>query len=112
MSSHHHVSSNNGASHGSLKSYIIGFLLSIIFTLIPFKLVMDHSFTNDILILVVVVFAILQLLIQLIFFLHLSTKSESRWNLMAFLFTILIVAIVVIGSLWIMYNLNYNMMDH
>lgn len=112
MSSHNHVSHETGASHGSLKSYIIGFLLSIVFTLIPFKLVMDHALATHVLILIVVAFAILQLLIQLIFFLHLSTKSEARWNLMAFLFTILIVAIVVIGSLWIMYNLNYNMMDH
>ena len=46
----------------------------------------------------------------LIYFLHLDGSSAQRWNVMAFLFTLLILAIVVVGSLWVMHNMNANMM--
>ena len=45
-----------------------------------------------------------------VYFLHMNTSSEERWNLVALLFTAMIIGIVVVGSLWIMYNLNINMM--
>ncbi|MBE8365690.1 cytochrome o ubiquinol oxidase subunit IV, partial [Leptospira borgpetersenii serovar Balcanica] len=48
----------------------------------------------------------------LVCFLHMNASSEERWNLVAFVFTLLIIAIVVVGSIWIMWNLNYNMMVH
>lgn len=100
-----------GSGHGSYKSYIIGFILSIILTLIPYWLVVNHwSPKREVTIIAIMVFAVLQLLIQLVFFLHLGSESKPRWNLMAFLFTILVVAILVVGSIWIMYNLDYNMM--
>lgn len=53
-------------------------------------------------------FALLQLFVQLVFFLHLSTKSKARWNLIAAGLTIFMVAFLVIGTIWIMKNLNYN----
>ena len=72
----------------------------------------NHSLNNEIIYIVISVSAVMQLLIQLIFFLHLNSESKPRWNLTVFLFIILIVGILVIGTLWIMYNLDYNMMDH
>jgi len=54
--------------------------------------------------------AIIQIVVHLVFFLHMNTSSEERWNLVALLFTAVIIFIVVVGSLWIMYNLNLNMM--
>jgi cytochrome o ubiquinol oxidase subunit IV len=105
-----HIQQHDDHSHGSVKSYTIGFILSIIFTIIPFYMIMHHTSSSTVLISVAVFCAILQLLIQLVCFLHLNTESSPRWNLTAFMFTVLIVAILVIGSLWIMYNLNYNMM--
>ncbi len=104
--------SASGASHGSLKSYIVGFILSILLTIIPYFLVLNHGLSHDSTILAIVVLGIGQLLVQLVFFLHLNTSSEQRWNLMTFVFTVLILLIVVVGSLWIMWNLDYNMMDH
>ena len=61
---------------------------------------------------VVLVSAVVQILVHLVCFLHMNTSSEERWNLVAFVFTALIIAILVVGSIWIMWNLNQNMMVH
>lgn len=109
MSNLHH---NSGSAHGSTKSYIIGFILSIILTLIPYYLVVNHTLNMQSAYITILVFAVLQLLVQVIFFLHLSGDSSQRWNLLAFIFTLVVLLILVVGSLWIMWNLDYNMMDH
>ncbi|WP_298774135.1 cytochrome o ubiquinol oxidase subunit IV [uncultured Shewanella sp.] len=101
---------SSGADHGTLKSYIVGFLLSILLTVIPYYLVVEQSLPTVTLVLLVVAFGFVQLLVQLIFFLHLNTKSEKGWNFQSFVFTALIVVILLAGSLWIMYNLRINMM--
>jgi cytochrome o ubiquinol oxidase operon protein cyoD len=58
---------------------------------------------------VVVGLAVAQLLVQLVFFLHLGREPKPRQNLVVFLFMLLVIGILVIGSLWIMHNLNYHM---
>jgi cytochrome o ubiquinol oxidase operon protein cyoD len=45
-----------------------------------------------------------------VFFLHMNSSSEQRWNLIAFMYTILTIATLIIGSIWIMNYLHYNMM--
>lgn len=106
----HSATSHGGASHGSLKSYMIGFILSVILTVIPFAMVMSDSASHSLIVGTVVASAVIQIVVHLVFFLHMNTSSEDRWNLVAFLFTVVIIFIVVVGSLWIMYNLNVNMM--
>lgn len=101
-----------GAGHGTLKSYIIGFILSIALTVVPYLIVVNHMLAGEAIAIAIVVLGILQLLVQLIFFLHLSAAPDQRWNVMSFAFTVLILVIVVAGSLWIMYNMDYNMMEH
>ena len=101
-----------GESHGTVRYYIIGFILSIVLTIIAYVLVTKHILDFNLTIFSVVIAGILQLAVQLVFFLHLGSESKPRWNLMAFIFTIIIVGILVIGSLWIMHNLDYNMMEH
>ncbi|MEI8348427.1 MAG: cytochrome o ubiquinol oxidase subunit IV [Pseudomonadota bacterium] len=98
-------------SHSSLASYTIGFILSLILTLIPFKLVVGHSFERHNLIVAIVLFALAQLLVQLKFFLHLSFSPKARDSLYTFIFTAIILVIFVFGSIWIMHDLNYYMMD-
>lgn len=78
----------------------------------PFLMVYYETINGNALVAAIVIFAVLQLLVQLIFFLHLGKGNDKRWNTLAFLFMIMVVLIVVIGSLWIMYNLNYNMSGH
>lgn len=112
--SHHnhdnHVDIGFGNDHGSVKSYIHGFILSLILTIIPFFLVAKHWFSHTSSYIIIGIFAVAQLLVQLIYFLHLSYKSSAKWNLNVFLFTFLVVLILVLGSVWIMVNLNYYMM--
>ena len=90
------------------KSYIIGFILSIVTTLLAYFLVVNHVWPKEMLTYVVLGIAVVQLLVQVVFFLHLG--RGSRLKSITFLFAILIVLVVVIGSLWIMQNLDYNMM--
>ncbi|WP_241579624.1 cytochrome o ubiquinol oxidase subunit IV [Rosenbergiella nectarea] len=107
-----HSATEHGASHGSVKSYMIGFILSIILTGIPFWMVMDGSSAHSTTLAVVVICAVVQVIVHLVYFLHLDSKSEDGWNLVAIVFSAIIILIVVVGSLWIMWNLNYNMMPH
>jgi len=94
-----------------VSSYIVGFVLSIATTLIAYLAVVYHVWPKNELIGLIVVLAVIQLCVQLLFFLHLSHEKGTRWKLITFLFALLVVAIIVVGSLWIMHNLNYNMMN-
>lgn len=100
----------------SIKNYFIGFVLSLFLTVSIFLFVMSIAdgrlaVTNNFAIALVVGVALLQLFVQVIFFLHLGGKSSSqRWHTLAFAFMGLVVLIIVVGSLWIMGNLDYNMM--
>jgi len=91
-------------------SYIIGFLLSVGLTLIAYGLVVNHVWGVTALIATIVILAIAQLAVQLIFFLHIGNEKGARWKLVTFIFAAIVVLILVVGSLWIMDNLNYNMM--
>ncbi|NDL64998.1 cytochrome o ubiquinol oxidase subunit IV [Acerihabitans arboris] len=110
--SSHATTGHGGASHGSLKSYLIGFVLSIILTVIPFVMVMNDSATKTTLIVVLALCAVVQIMVHLVYFLHLDRSSEQRWNVVALAFAVLIIAILVVGSLWVMLHLNYNLMSH
>ena len=98
-----------------LKSYITGFALSILFTLAAFGLAYIHLHADhqliphELMVPAIIAFALIQLFVQAVFFLHLSRRAEDQQNLVAFVFTIYTVAFIVIGSLWIMRNLHENM---
>ena len=108
---HHDDHHDDGASHGSLKDYTIGFVLSVILTAIPFWLVMgkvfDQSSTTA---LVVLGFAAVQIVVHMIYFLHMNTRSEGGWSMLALIFTLVLVVITLSGSLWVMFHMNTNMM--
>ena len=104
----------NGHKAWSLKAYIWGFGLSLLLTLGSWLLVRrhvhsHHSFLVDsVLIAVILAMAITQLIVQLVFFLHLGRESKPRWNLTVLSFALMVLLILVLGSLWIMYNLDYH----
>lgn len=89
-------------------SYIIGFILSVVTTLIAYICVVNHIWPMQTLVFIVMGLGVLQLIIQLVFFLHIG--RGSRLKLITFVFAAIMILIVVVGSIWIMYNLNYNMM--
>ena len=99
-----------GASRGSLKSYGAGFFLSIILTVVSFALVMSGLLSRPGAVVGLIAAAVVQMLVHLHYFLHLDRSSEERWNLLALLFTVMILILFVGGSLWIIYNLNSRMM--
>ena len=96
--------------HGSRRGYLIGFLLSAILTAVPFWMVMTGAASMQTTVLTIFALAIVQIVVHVIFFLHLDTRSEGGWTLIAFVFTAVIVAITIGGSVWVMYHLNTNMM--
>ena len=98
-------------AHGSRRSYLIGFALSALLTAVPFWLVMA-GILHDVqaTVLTVIALAFVQIVVHTIFFLHVNTRSEGGWTLMTLMFAAVMVAIVISGSLWIMYHLNSNMM--
>ncbi len=102
---------SHGAAHGSMRGYVTGFLLSVILTAIPFWLVMNDVLGNSTLTaIVIMLFAAVQIVVHMIYFLHMNGRSEGGWTMLALIFTIIIVAIALAGSLWVMYHLNTNMM--
>ena len=92
----------------SYKSYVIGFVLSIISTLLAYFFVVNGIFPKDQLVYIILLIAVVQLVIQMVFFLHIG--RGSRWKLLTFAFTVLFVLIIVVGTIWVMNHLNYNMM--
>ncbi|WMY95895.1 MAG: cytochrome o ubiquinol oxidase subunit IV [Arsenophonus sp.] len=94
----------------SIKTYLTGFILSIILTIIPFWMVINNAKSYNKIILSIIITAIIQVLVHLIYFLHINATSNKNWNIISFIFTIVIITIIVIGSIWIMYNLNINML--
>ncbi len=105
-----HGGAHDEAAHGTYKSYWIGFLLSVVLTAIPFWLVMTMPFSPRAIALVIMAFAVAQIVVHMIFFLHMNRSAEGGWSLMALLFTIVIVGISLGGSVWVMYHMNTNMM--
>jgi cytochrome o ubiquinol oxidase subunit IV len=108
---HHAHSHGHDAGHGTFRSYMIGFVASVILTAIPFWLVMGGVFESKLLTAFLVMgLGAIQIVVHMIFFLHMNARSEGGWTLMALIFTLIIVGIALAGSLWVMHHLNQNMM--
>lgn len=97
--------------HGSSASYLTGFLLSVILTLSAYFIATRDVTSGVSLAVVLMGLGVLQLYVQLVFFLHIRGESRPRWNLMVFGFMVIIVGIVATGSIWIMSHLNYHVMS-
>lgn len=95
---------DHNGSHGSLKSYTIGFVLSIVLTIIPIVVVMNDLMSKTATFVTILIAAVLQFAIQLIFFMHLREEDSPRFNLISLVFGLVIIVTVVVGSIWIMLN--------
>ena len=96
--------------HGTIKSYVIGFISSLLLTMLSFSLVVFKLLSGHVLVYTLIALAVVQAIVQLIFFLHIGQEAKPRWETMAFAFTVLVLLIIVVGSLWIMNDLNERMM--
>jgi len=98
-------------AQGSFRGYMTGFILSVILTAIPFWLVMGNVLNDTLLTsIVIMAFAAVQIVVHMIYFLHMNTKSEGGWTFLALLFTLTLVVITLAGSIWVMYHMDQNMM--
>lgn len=101
----------DGIPHVNARDYLTGFVLSVILTAIPFWLVMGKVLPSPVVTtLVILVFAMIQVVVHMVYFLHMNAKSEGGWNLIALIFTAVLLVIVLAGTLWVMHNMNANMM--
>ena len=109
----HHVDHDEHLhAHGSLKDYTIGFILSVILTAIPFWLVMTGQLAPQTTKFVILGFAAVQVVVHMVYFLHMNSKSEGGWNMMAMILTIILLFIVITGTIWVMMHMNANMMPN
>ena len=108
---HDHHDDGEAHYHATTKGYVIGFLLSVVLTAIPFWVVMGDVFANtNTTALVILGFAAVQIVVHMVYFLHMNTRVEGGWTALALIFTVVIVVITLAGSLWVMFHLNANMM--
>ncbi|WP_439687498.1 cytochrome o ubiquinol oxidase subunit IV [Cupriavidus oxalaticus] len=108
---HEHEHEEDVGPHATLGGYLTGFVLSVFLTAVPFWLVMggvfEKSSTTAIVILLI---GAVQIVVHMIYFLHMNAKSEGGWNMLSLMFTLTLVVITLTGSLWVMFHLNSNMM--
>lgn len=105
----HHVNNQQKGEHDTVQSYVIGFMLSLLFTFIPYVMVVNQTVTGTALLATILGFALIQMIVQVTFFLHLGRGPKPNWNLYFFASTIGVILMVVVGSIVIINNLHYNM---
>ena len=94
----------------SYKPAVLGFIFSLILIAAMYRFAIHHHLSGVAFSWAIFGFGTLQALIQLVFFLHIGMESKPHWNVITFAFTVLVIAIVIGGSIWIMNNLDYNLM--
>lgn len=107
---HHDHHDEDIGYHATIKDYAIGFVLAVILTAIPFWLVMAKVLPPQMTGLVIAGFAAVQMVVHMVYFLHMNARAEGGWSLLALLFTGALVVIMLAGSVWVMFHMNTNMM--
>jgi cytochrome o ubiquinol oxidase operon protein cyoD len=103
------MSENTTAEKGTLASYVTGFIFSVYLTIIAYLAVYNDAFNSFRTTAFIIVLAVVQFVVQIVFFLHIGKERKPRWKFAALIFMIVVLLILVLGSLWIMSNLNYRM---
>lgn len=107
----HHDEHHDDGPHSTMREYVIGFVLSVILTAIPFWLVMANVIEDrTTAVLVLGGFAVVQILVHMVYFLHMNGKVQGGWTMLSTIFTVVFVAIAIAGTLWVMFHMNTNMM--
>ena len=97
--------------HVSMGDYVKGFILAVILTAIPFWLVMGNVIQDrSTAVLVLGSFAIVQVVVHMVYFLHMNGKIQGGWTLLSTIFTAVFLSIAIAGTLWVMFHMNSNMM--
>ena len=110
-SADHAVVPEGHIPHGTYRSYMIGFVLSVILTGIPFILVMSGGLESRAwTAIIVLLFAVVQIVVHMIYFLHMDFRLEGGWSMTSLVFTLTVLIICIAGTVWVMHNMDSNMM--
>lgn len=97
--------------HVTMGDYVKGFILAVILTAIPFYLIMNNVISDrSTAVAVLGIFAIVQVLVHMVYFLHMNGKIQGGWTMLSTIFTVIFLAIAISGTLWVMHNMNTHMM--
>ena len=97
--------------HVTMGDYVKGFILAVILTAIPFYLVMNGVITDRATAVGVLgLFAIIQVLVHMVYFLHMNGKIQGGWTMLSTLFTVIFLSLAIAGTLWVMFHMNANIM--
>lgn len=107
MSRSQAIIAHHRVHEGSLKSYVTGFILSLICTLAAYFVVTASDLERSLQMGIIFILAVIQFMVQIFFFLHLGRETRPRWKQLTFLFMLATVIIIVLGSIWIMSHLDY-----
>jgi cytochrome o ubiquinol oxidase operon protein cyoD len=108
---HHDDHHKEEGPHSSFSGYMLGFMASVFLTAIPFWLVMGDVFSSrNTTVLIILAFALVQILVHMVYFLHMNFQSEGGWTMLSLIFTVILLFITLAGSLWVMHHMNVNMM--
>ena len=111
MHADHHDHHGDNEIHVTTGGYVTGFILAVILTVIPFWLIMGDVIQDRATAAMVLgLFAIVQVVVHMYFFLHMNGKIEGGWTMMSTIFAVVFVAITLAGTLWVMFHMNTNMM--
>lgn len=83
-------------------SHIVGYLLSLVLTVAAFELVFNHVAKFGVLLLVILILAALQILVQLLFFMHVTERHGPYYHMMMFGVALFFVFVFIAASIWIM----------
>ena len=111
MHEEHSLEQIKSEYHGTLTGYLIGLFASFILTITSFYLVWTNRLSPHSLIYTIIILALLQATVQLRLFMHLGKEDSPRWESISFFFMLTCLLIIVLGSIWIMYDLNNRVMD-
>lgn len=113
----HDIHAGHDDHHGhddllvSMGDYVKGLILAVILTVIPFYLVMNNVIEDRATAaLVLGVLAVVQIVVHMVYFLHMNGKIQGGWTMLSTIFTVVFVAIGIAGTLWVMFHMNTNMM--
>lgn len=98
---------NKNFSYNLIKFYFFGFLFSFFLTLLDFFIVYINIFSKNFTLFILLILLIIQVLIQMKYFIHLKIISKNSWNVISTFFMLIISIILFFGTIWIMFHLNH-----
>ncbi|CAH2780920.1 MAG: Cytochrome O ubiquinol oxidase subunit IV (EC [uncultured Caballeronia sp.] len=102
---HTHTNSSD-FPHVTVHGYLIGFVLAIVLTVASFWAATSGAFQGESAIVALAVLAAMQVIVHVVFFLHVNTSKGQRWHAMSFAYTILMSLILIVGTVWVMHNVH------